>query len=275
MPPRMVCTRATSTWSNRFHLVEPRPPVRRAGFRAWVRNWRTVTGEVRTGGFEDRPLVWRHRPEPTEARTRELFGECYHCYPGAHEVLFVRAPELRNPDVSTARPARPHRHRVGEMDGKPLQSKQGREPRLPASQRIGAAATRHWRPAGEPRSQHERIGRRPRQPHEAWLPHRKHGRQTALAAVPTRNDWSHYYQAASVGFLDVVSKAYDDHVVGCASRRATSIRPMPSCSGSSIPMRKRQGLRRQRIQALWGNTYREEVDGFCGNPAHGRALGVG
>jgi len=77
--------------------------------------------------------------------------------------------------------------------------------------------------------------------------------------LPTRNDWSHYYQTASVGFSTSWLKAYDDHVVGLrftprdvdkTDARAVLARPS-RCE-------RRQGLRRQADPGTVGNTYRED-----------------
>jgi Rieske 2Fe-2S family protein len=77
--------------------------------------------------------------------------------------------------------------------------------------------------------------------------------------LPTRNDWSHYYQAASVGFSTSWLKAYDDHVVGLRFTPRDVDKTDAELFWLVHPDAKEgKDYDVKRIQALWGNTYRED-----------------
>ena len=77
--------------------------------------------------------------------------------------------------------------------------------------------------------------------------------------LPNRKEWSHYYQGASVGFSTSWLKAYDDHVAVVRFTPRAVDRTDAELFWLVHPDAKEgKDYDVKRIQALWGNTYRED-----------------
>jgi len=148
------CTRATSTWFNGFHLVEL-ARGEAPDFEPWVRNWRTVTAKYGTADLK----IATRLAAPTRANWKlvlENFRECYHCYPAHTKSYSYVHQNYGNPDVSTPDQRARIDTELAKWDGKPLQSNRAANPDSGVTAYRSGAGLAHWRPAGEPRSQHER-----------------------------------------------------------------------------------------------------------------------
>jgi len=224
-------------------------------FEPWIQNWRAVADKY---GAADLKAVAR-LAAPTKANWKlvlENFRECYHCYPAHTKTYSVVHQNYGDPDTSTPEQRARIDAEIAKWDGKPLPQ---RAPRAAADSNAGNNAYRNggdsptqgqgFSPGMSSPGSHMKLG---------YLTGSMDGKPLSRL-LPARQEWSHYYQGASVGFSTSWLKAYDDHI---AVVRFTPRGPASTDAELFFLVhpdaKEGKDYDVKRIQALWGNTYRED-----------------
>ena len=226
-------------------------------FEPWVRSWRTLTEKYGTADLK----IATRLAAPTRANWKlvlENFRECYHCYPAHTKSYSYVHQNYGNPDVSTADQRARIDAELAKWDGKPL----------PASRRPESAANAAYRSGGDsptggpqanPGASMSGMGSGPGSHMKLGFLTGSMDGKPLSRLLPGRNEWSHYYQGASVGFSTSWLKAYDDHVVGLRFTPRDVDHTDAELFWLVHPDAKEgKDYDVKRIQALWGNTYRED-----------------
>jgi len=220
-------------------------------FDPWVKNWKAVADKYGTADLK----IATRLAAPTRANWKlvlENFRECYHCYPAHTKSYSAVHQNYGDPNVSTPEQRARIDAELVKWDGKPLpQRGRNADSNAGNAYRNGGDSPTNGQgmSAGAPQGSHMKLG---------YLTGSMDGKPLSRL-LPTRNEWSHYYQGASVGFSTSWLKAYDDHVavVRFTPRGANStdaelfwlVHP-DAKEGKDYDVK--------RIQALWGDTYRED-----------------
>ena len=224
----------------------------------WVGNWRAVADKYGTADLK----IATRLAAPTKANWKlvlENFRECYHCYPAHTKSYSAVHQNYGDPNVSTPEQRARIDAELAKWDGKPL----ARNNNANRDSNAGNGAYRNGgdSPTGGPQTNtgmgnagaaqgsHMKLG---------YLTGSMDGKPLA-PLLPTRKEWTHYYQGASVGFSTSWLKAYDDHVA------VVRFTPRgPNSTDAELfwlvhpDAKEGKDYDVKRIQALWGDTYRED-----------------
>jgi len=219
-------------------------------FAPWIKNWQAVSDKY---GAADLKIATR-LAAPTKANWKlvlENFRECYHCYPAHTKTYSYVHQNYGDPDASTPDQRARIDAEIEKWDGKPLQRVRNTDSNAGNLYRSGDSPT-NGQGSGDAMNQpgsHMKLG---------FVTGSMDGKPLSRL-LPARKEWSHYYMGASVGFSTTWLKAYDDHIAvvrftprGPASTDAELfwlVHP-DAKEGKDYDVK--------RIQALWGNTYRED-----------------
>jgi len=223
-------------------------------FEPWVGNWKAVADKY---GAADLKAVAR-LAAPTKANWKlvlENFRECYHCYPAHTKSYSIVHQNYGDPDASTAEQRARIDAEIEKWDGKPLA-------RAAAASRDSNAGNNAYRNGGDSPTQGQGFAAGMSSPGShlklGYLTGSMDGKPLSRL-LPARPDWSHYYQGASVGFSTSWLKAYDDHI---AVVRFTPRGPASTDAELFFLVhpdaKEGKDYDVKRMQALWGNTYRED-----------------
>jgi len=220
----------------------------------WTANWKAVADKYGTADLK----IATRLAAPTRANWKlvlENFRECYHCYPAHTKTYSYVHQNYGDPNVSTPEQRARIDAELAKWDGKRL------ERRPDQDSNAGNTAYRSGgdSPTGGPQSNtgmagagqgsHMKLG---------FLTGSMDGKPLA-PLLPNRKEWSHYYQGASVGFSTSWLKAYDDHVAVVRFTPRAVDRTDAELFWLVHPDAKEgKDYDVKRIQALWGNTYRED-----------------
>lgn len=222
-------------------------------FEPWIGMWKTVADKFQ---MEKLKIATRLKA-PTRANWKlviENFRECYHCYPSHTKSYSVVHQIYGDPATATAE----HRARVDAEVGKHGHPARPRGPNAGASQipyprrgdsPVGEATSAGMGGGGQFTGTHLKLG---------YLTGSLDGKPVA-PLLPTQKEWSHMGHRAVSGFSTSWMMAYDDHV--------TVVRFTPRDIASTDAeifwlvhpdAKEGKDYDVKRIQALWGNTYRED-----------------
>ena len=223
-------------------------------FEPWVRNWRTVADKYGTADLK----IATRLAAPTKANWKlvlENFRECYHCYPAHTKSYSYVHQNYGDPNISTPEQRARIDAELAKWDGK-----QRLDRNVDRDSNAGNTAYRNGgdSPTGGPQAggmsgasqgSHMKLG---------FLTGSMDGKPLA-PLLPNRKEWSHYYQGASVGFSTSWLKAYDDHVaVVRFTPRAHNHTDAELFWLVHPDAKEGKDYDVKRLQALWGNTYRED-----------------
>ena len=223
-------------------------------FEPWVNSWRATAEKYQ---MQDLKLVARLKA-PTRANWKlviENFRECYHCYPAhtksysvVHQIYgdpSVETPELRaRIDAALAKEGYPvpARRNVGGLAGPAAAYGRGS-----GDSPIGQpdAGNRGTNLTGSHLSLGHMTGSLDGKPVAPLLPGRK--------------EYTHFSQRAVSGFSTSWMMAYDDHVaVVRFAPRAVDLTDAEIFYLVHPDAKEGKDYDVKRLQALWGNTYRED-----------------
>lgn len=219
-------------------------------FESFVGNWRAVCEEYGTAGLK----IATRLQAPTKANWKlvvENFRECYHCKP-SHTKSYSAVHQLFGDGSMTAdqrgrieQELARHGHPLNESDrayNAPTQQIQLRdrliEPPAARGMGMGGGAGRHLV-----------LG------HVTGSLDGK-----ALGPLlPKRKEWTHTSRSVTTGFSTAYIQAYDDHVVVVRFTPRNVMSTDAEIFWLVHPEAKEgKDYQVDRIQALWGNTYRED-----------------
>ena len=229
-------------------LASKEPPE----FDPWIGNWKGVADRFK---MEDLKIGTRLKA-PTKANWKlviENFRECYHCYPSHTKSYSVVHQIYGDPNTATAEqrakidaeiakhghPARPR----GPQGGQQQQQGYGRGQDSPTQEAGGGGM------AGGPMGSHLKLG---------YVTGSLDGKPIA-PLLPTQKTWDDLSYRAVSGFSTSWMMAYNDHV---AVVRFTP-RDIASTDAEIFWLvhpdaKEGKDYDPKRLQALWGNTYRED-----------------
>jgi Rieske 2Fe-2S family protein len=224
-------------------------------FEPWIGTWKAVADK-----FEMEKLkIGTRLKAPTKANWKlviENFRECYHCYP-SHTKSYSAVHQIYgDPATATAE----HRARVDAEIAKhghptrPRGPNAGQGQANPYGRGVGDSPTREATAGGmgvaaQFTGTHLKVG---------YLTGSLDGKPVA-PMLPTQKEWSHMGHRAVSGFSTSWMMAYDDHVVVV---RFTP-RDVASTDAEIFYLvhpdaKEGKDFDPKRVQALWGNTYRED-----------------
>jgi Rieske 2Fe-2S family protein len=228
-------------------LARNEPPE----FDPWVLMWRAAAQKYQMGDLK----IATRLKAPTKANWKlviENFRECYHCYPSHTKSYSVVHQIYGDPNVATEE----QRQRIDaeiQKHGHPAVARQG-GPRGVAGRRgqddpiEGPSASAGM---GSPALQgsHLKLG---------YMTGSLDGKPIA-PLLPSRKEWTHHSQRSATGFSTSWMMAYDDHV--CVVRFTP--RDVESTDAEIFWLvhpdaKEGKDYDVKRLQALWGNTYRED-----------------
>jgi phenylpropionate dioxygenase-like ring-hydroxylating dioxygenase large terminal subunit len=219
-------------------------------FEPWVNSWRATAERYK---MQDLKIATRLKA-PTRANWKlviENFRECYHCYPAHTKSYSVVHQIYGDPNAET--PA--IRQRIDDE-----LTRHGHPPRRQGGG--GGMAGNPYRAGDSP------IGQPDAGPRGANLQgsHLKLGYMTGsldgkpvAPLLPTQKEYTHFSQRAVSGFSTSWMMAYDDHV--CVVRFAPRDVAMTDAEIFYLvhpDAKEGKDYDVKRMQALWGNTYRED-----------------
>jgi phenylpropionate dioxygenase-like ring-hydroxylating dioxygenase large terminal subunit len=227
-------------------LTQQQPP----DFDTFVANWRAVCEEY---GTKDLKIATRLQA-PTRANWKlvvENFRECYHCMP-SHTKSYSAVHQLFGDGSMTAsqrarieQELASHGHALSQADrtyNTPTQQTQVRDrlvdPPAARGMGMGGGAGRHLVPGHVTGSlDGKALG----------------------PLLPKRKEWTHTSRSVTTGFSTAYIQAYDDHVVVVRFTPRNVMSTDAEIFWLVHPDAKEgKDYQVERIQALWGNTYRED-----------------
>jgi Rieske 2Fe-2S family protein len=216
----------------------------------WIKNWKAVADKYGTADLK----IATRLAAPTRANWKlvlENFRECYHCYPAHTKSYSAVHQNYGDPDVSTPEQRARIDAELAKWDGKPLERRTSGDSNAGNAYRNGGDQPTNGQgmSAGAPQGSHMKLG---------YLTGSMDGKPLSRL-LPSRKEWSHYYQGASVGFSTSWLKAYDDHVA------VVRFTPRgPNSTDAELfwlvhpDAKEGKDYDVKRLQALWGDTYRED-----------------
>jgi phenylpropionate dioxygenase-like ring-hydroxylating dioxygenase large terminal subunit len=225
-------------------LARNEPP----DFEPWIGNWKAVADKFEMANLK----IGSRLKAPTRANWKlviENFRECYHCYPSHTKSYSVVHQIYGDPATVTAE----HRARVDAEIGRHGHPARPRGPNAgPNYGRGGDSPTREasgGMGGGQFTGTHLKVG---------YVTGSLDGKSIA-PLLPTQKEWSHHSHRAVSGFSTSWMMAYDDHV---AVVRFTP-RDIDSTDAEIFWLvhpdaKAGKDYDEKRLQALWGNTYRED-----------------
>lgn len=229
-------------------LARNEPPE----FDPWVGMWRAAAQKYQMGDLK----IATRLKAPTKANWKlviENFRECYHCYPSHTKSYSVVHQIYGDPNVATPE----MRQRIDEeitRHGHPVVARQG-GPRGVAGRRgqddpiEGPTGAAGMGAANALQGSHLKVG---------YMTGSLDGKPLA-PLLPACKEWTHHGQRAATGFSTSWMMAYDDHV--------TVVRFTPRDSDNTDAeifwlvhpdAKEGKDYDVKKLQALWGNTYRED-----------------
>ena len=227
-------------------------------FDPWVNSWRAAADKYK---MENLKVVARLKA-PTRANWKlviENFRECYHCYPAHTKSYSVVHQIYGDPSVETPE----IRARIDEALAKEGYPVQRRNAGMAGAQTAQTGAQTAYRgggdsPVGQPDAGARGANLIPSHLSLGHMTGSLDGKPVA-PLLPGRTEYTHHSQRAVSGFSTSWMMAYDDHVaVVRFAPRAVDMTDAEIFYLVHPDAKEGKDYDVKRIQALWGNTYRED-----------------
>jgi phenylpropionate dioxygenase-like ring-hydroxylating dioxygenase large terminal subunit len=221
-------------------------------FDPWVNSWRATAERYR---MQDLKIATRVKA-PTHANWKlviENFRECYHCYPAHTKSYSVVHQIYGDPNAET--PA--IRQRIDDE-----LTRHGHPPRRGGGQGMAGGGAPYMRggdnPIGQPEAGNRGQNLQGSHLKLGYLTGTLDGKPVA-PLLPTQKEYTHFSQRAVSGFSTSWMMAYDDHVaVVRFAPRDVALTDAEIFWLVHPDAKEGKDYDVKRLQALWGNTYRED-----------------